>query len=70
MCGIDYEKNKTSLYRTNNIEALSERLEFLQITNEALEEIYKQSDEEMSVVLASVMTNNNGQAVIVMNLNT
>jgi len=69
MYGIDYEKNKTSLYRKNNIEVLSERLGSLQIINKALEEIYKQSDEEISVVPASVMTNNNRQAVIVMNLN-
>jgi len=59
MYGIDYEKNKTSLYRKNNIEVLSERLGSLQIINKALEEIYKQSDEEISVVPASVMTNNN-----------
>jgi len=53
-----------SLRQTNDIEALSERLESLQITNEALEEISEQSDEEISVVLAPVMMNNNIQAVM------
>ena len=48
---------------TNNIEALLERLGFLQITNKVLEEIYKQSDEEMSTVLVLVMTNNNVQVL-------
>ena len=55
-------RTKMSL-RTDNIEALSERLGSLQIMNEASEEIYKQSDEEMSVALAPAMTNNNRQAV-------
>ena len=44
---------------TDNIEVLSERLGSLQITNEALEEIYKQSDKEMSVALAPVTISDN-----------
>ena len=56
MCGIDHKKNKTSLCRTNDIEVLSERLEFLKIMNE-------QSDEEISVVPASAIINNNIQAI-------
>jgi len=47
---------KMSSRRTDNIEALSERLRFLQIMNEASEE-YKQSDIEMSTAPAP-MTNN------------
>jgi len=36
----------------------------LQIINEALEETYEQSDEEMSVASVPVMMNNNIQAVM------
>ena len=43
---------------------MSERLGFLQITNEISEEITEQLNEEMSVVLAPVMMNSNGQATI------
>ena len=50
--------------REDDIEALSERLESLQITNEASEE-YKQSDTEMLTAPAPVpMTNMNEQAVM------
>jgi len=56
-------KTKTSS-RTDNIETLSERLGSLQIMNKASEEIYKQSDKEMSVAPAPAMTNNNKQAVM------
>jgi len=57
MCNIDYKKNKTSSYRTNDIEALLERLGSLKIMNE-------QSDEEMSAAPAPAITNDNIQAVI------
>ena len=38
MYGINHEEDKTSSYRTNNIEALLERLGSLKITNEVSEE--------------------------------
>ena len=41
MCGIDHKKNKTSLYRTNNIEALLDRLGSLKITNKASSKMNK-----------------------------
>jgi len=64
MCGIDHERRtKMSSRRTDNIEALSEKLGSLQITNEALEE-YKQSNTEMSTALAPAPTMNNGQATM------
>jgi len=50
----------------NDIETLSKRLEFLQITNEALKK-YKQSDTEMSTAPAP-MTNMNEQAVMPKNM--
>jgi len=40
--------NKTSARRTNDLEALSERLGSLQIMNEALNETSKRTDTEMS----------------------
>jgi len=40
--------NKTSSRRTNNLEALSERLGSLQITNEASNETSERTDTEMS----------------------
>jgi len=50
--------------REDDIEALSKRLESLQITNKASEE-YKQSDTEMLTASASApMTNMNEQAVM------
>ena len=57
-------RTKTDSRWTDNIEALLERLRFLQIMNEASEETYKWSDEEMSTVPAPVMTNDNGQAAM------
>ena len=58
-------RTKTSLRWTDDIEALSERLEFLQIMNKALEETYKQSDEEISVASTpATIKNNNTQAVM------
>jgi len=36
----------------------------LQITNKALEKIYKQSDKEISIAPVPAMTNNNGQAAM------
>ena len=54
MCSFSYkEQNKTSSRRTNNIEALSERLGSLQINEEASMEEYKQTDTEMSVAPAT-----------------
>ena len=64
MCSIDYEKNKTSSYRTNDIEVLSERLRSLKITNEASSKTNKQSDKEMSIVLAPTTMNDNIQTVM------
>jgi len=49
--------------RTNNIEALSERLGFLQITAEALSK-YKTTDTEISTALALATINENIQAVM------
>jgi len=40
--------NKTSSRRTNDLEALSERLESLQITNEASNETSERTNTEMS----------------------
>jgi len=59
-------RTKTSSKQTDNIEALSERLESLQITNEALEKIYKQSDKEIFTTSAPApaITNNNRQTVM------
>jgi len=53
-----------SLYRTNDIEALSERLGSLKIMNKASSKTNKRSDEEMSVVLAPVTMNNNIQTIM------
>jgi len=50
--------------RMNDIEALSEQLGSLQITNETLDETTEWLDEAMSVALVLAMTNNNEQAVI------
>jgi len=38
MYGINHQEDKTSLYRINNIETLSEKLGSLKIINKALEE--------------------------------
>ena len=54
--------------QTDDIEVLLERLGSLQIMNKALEETYKWLDEEMSVVPAPAMTNENGQAVMPKNI--
>jgi len=54
---MDYKKNKTSSYQTNDIEILSERLESLQITNKTSSETNEQIDEEMSMEIALAMTN-------------
>ena len=64
ICDIDYEKNKMSSYRMNNIEALSERLKSLQITNETSSKTNKQTDKEMSMEVIPVATNGNIQAVM------
>ena len=53
---------------TDDIDALSKRLESLQITNKASEEIYEQSDKEMFAEPAPVMMNNNKQAVMPKNM--
>ena len=58
MYSADHEKRtKMSSRRTDNIEALSERLESLQITNKALEQ-YKQSDTEILTIPAPAPTMN------------
>jgi len=61
-------RTKTSSRQIDDIEALLERLGFLQITNKALEGIYKQLDKEMSAALALVTMNNNEQAIISKNM--
>ena len=61
-------RTKTSSRRIDDIEALLERLGSLQITNKALERIYKQLDKEISAALALVTMNNNEQAVISKNM--
>ena len=58
------KRTKISLRQADDIEALLERLGFLQIMNKALEESYKWLDKEISVTLAPVMMNNNEQATI------
>ena len=58
MCGENHER------RTDDIEALSEWLGSLQITNKTLNKTTEQSDEEMSVAIALVTTNMNRQAVM------
>jgi len=64
MYGTNHKRRtKTSFRRTNDIEALSERLKSLQITNEASEE-YKQSDTEMLTAPVPVPMMNNGQAAM------
>ena len=49
--------------QTDTIEMLSERLGSLQIINKVLEEIYKQSDEEMSTALIPAIKNDNRQVL-------
>jgi len=61
-------RTKTSSRQIDDIEVLLERLGSLQITNKALEGIYKQLDKEMSAALALVTINNNEQAVISKNM--
>ena len=61
-------RTKTSSRQIDDIEALLERLGSLQITNKALERIYKQLDKEISAALALVTMNNNEQAVISKNI--
>ena len=56
------QRDKMSSYRTNNIEAISERLKLLKITNKALEETNKWSDKEMSA--APAPTNENIQVAV------
>ena len=60
MCGENHEKRpKTSSRRMDDIEALLEWLEFLQITNKILDETTEQLDKEMSVATAPITTNMN-----------
>jgi len=54
--------------RMDNIEVLSERLGFLQITNKTLDKTTEWSDEAMSIAPAPVITNTNKQAVIPKNM--
>jgi len=61
-CGENYKR------RTDDLEALSERLGSLQITNKTLDETIEQSDKVMSVVSASVTMNMNEQAVMPKNM--
>jgi len=56
------QRDKTNLYRINNIEVISERLGSLKITNKASEEMNKQSDKEISEVPA--LMNENVQITI------
>jgi len=52
----------------DNIETLSERLRFLQIMNKVLEEVYEQSDKEMSVAPVPATMNNNEQTIMPKNI--
>ena len=51
-------KNKISSYRGNNIEALSERLRSLKITNKVSGSINKWTDTEMLISLVAMQENN------------
>ena len=64
-CSKDHKKNQDK-FKTNR--QYWERLGFLQIINKALEETYKQSDEEISVAPVPATTNNNKQAVMPKNI--
>ena len=57
-------RTKISSRQIDNIETLSEKLGSLQIMNRALEETYKQLDEEISTVPAPATTNDNRQAAM------
>ena len=54
--------------RMDNIEALSEQLGYLQITNETSDETTEQSNKAMSVAPVPVTMNTNKQAVIPKNM--
>ena len=54
--------------RIGNIEALSEQLGSLQITNKTLDKIMEQSNEAMSVVLVLATMNTNKQDVLPKNM--
>ena len=58
----------TSSRRTNDIEMLSERLGFLQITEEASDEYKQTTTEEMSVAPAAVANSKNVQAGLPKNM--
>ena len=58
------QEDKKSLQRTDNIEALLERLGSLKITNKTSNKTNEQSDEEISVVPVPVTMNNNVQTII------
>ena len=64
MYSIDYEMNKMSLRRTNNIEVLLERLGSLQIINKVSSKMNEQLDKEISIAQALATMNNNRQAVM------
>ena len=54
--------------RIGNIEALSEQLGSLQITNKTLDKIMEQSNEAMSVVPVLATMNTNKQDVLLKNM--
>ena len=60
------QRDKTSSYRMNDLEVLSERLRSLKIINKASEETNKWSDKEMSV--APALTNENVQVTVSKNI--
>ena len=51
------QEDKTSSYKMNDIEVLSERLGLLRITNKASESTNKQTDEEISTALTQTNEN-------------
>ena len=61
-------RTKMSSKRISNIEALSEQLGSLQITNKTLDKTMEQSNEAMSVVLVLATMNTNKQDVLPKNM--
>jgi len=70
MCSVKLRETKTSSRRTNDIEALLERLGSLQITEEASNEYEQTTMEDMSVAPApaAATVSENGQAGLPKNM--
>jgi len=65
MCGINHEKNQDKFKINRQYWGTVRKTK---ITNKASEEIYKQSDKEISVSLVPATTNNNEQVVMPKNM--